>query len=447
VTLTATVAAATPGPPGSPAPQGDVTFWDNDDLLFTETLENVKGVMTATGSTSDLPVGDDAITAVYSSDNSNFGSSESEPFTETVIKADTQATVAASSGRLVFGQQLTFTATVSAMAPSVMAPGVDTPTGTVTFNEDGKLLGTATLSTLGGVTTATYSTNNLPPNNSPVPNSPIPIQVSYWGDGNFNGCTSKTIDVTVLKADTRTAIAASPCPSVYGSMVTFAATVSAVAPGSGDPTGNVAFYDGAYALGTVALVAEGNASTAVCPPVSTLAAGTHIIRAVYAGDNDFNSSSGWMEEQVAKAATRTTVSASPNPSLPGQKVTFTATVRATSPAPSTPTGTVTFKDGNKTLGIAVLSKGRATFTTSNLAVGSHDITASYSGGPLSNFNGSTSSSVTEVVQNVDPAAALDSDDAGDCPILAPLASATAASSAVNDAALLAVTDESCTAWQ
>ena len=96
--------------------------------------------------------------------------------------------------------------------------------------------------------------------------------------------------------------------------------------------------------------------------------------------------------------TTTALSSSTNPSTYDQSVTFTATV---SPNGSgTPTGTVTFMDGSTALGTGTLSGGLATFATSALAIGTHPVTAVYSGD--SNFLGSTSSVLT---QNVDSATA------------------------------------------
>ena len=96
--------------------------------------------------------------------------------------------------------------------------------------------------------------------------------------------------------------------------------------------------------------------------------------------------------------TTTTLSSSADPSSFNQSVTFTATV---SPNGSgTPTGTVTFMDGSTALGTGTLSGGLATFATSALAIGTHPVTAVYSGD--SNFLGSTSSVLT---QNVDSATA------------------------------------------
>jgi hypothetical protein len=77
-----------------------------------------------------------------------------------------------------------------------------------------------------------------------------------------------------------------------------------------------------------------------------------------------------------------TVSSSLNPSTYSQAVTFTATV------PSGATGTITFEDnGTPISGAVTISGGTASFTTSALVVGTHLITAVYSGD--TNFNGSS----------------------------------------------------------
>jgi hypothetical protein len=90
--------------------------------------------------------------------------------------------------------------------------------------------------------------------------------------------------------------------------------------------------------------------------------------------------------------TITDLSSSPNPSVFGQSVTFTATV--SSSAESAPTGTVTFLDGATNLGSSMLASGQATFTTSSLAIGSHFISGQYNGDRIS----STSSG--RLTQNV-----------------------------------------------
>lgn len=95
-----------------------------------------------------------------------------------------------------------------------------------------------------------------------------------------------------------------------------------------------------------------------------------------------------------KVATATTLVSSPNPSSVGQAATFTAGVSSTAGTP--PNGdTVSFMKGTTILGKATLSGGSASFTTSTLKVGTDLITAAYSGD--SNFGGSTSNAVSQVV--------------------------------------------------
>ena len=89
----------------------------------------------------------------------------------------------------------------------------------------------------------------------------------------------------------------------------------------------------------------------------------------------------------------TTLTSSLNPSALGQAVTFTAAV-----APVTATGTVTFLDATSTLGTVTLSGGKATFSTSSLSVGSHSISAVYSGD--SNNGGSASGILVQTVNAV-----------------------------------------------
>jgi hypothetical protein len=76
-------------------------------------------------------------------------------------------------------------------------------------------------------------------------------------------------------------------------------------------------------------------------------------------------------------------------------VTFTGKVSATS---GTPTGTVTFLDGTAKLGTGTLSSGSATFQTSSLAAGVHNVTVAYSGD--TNFNASTSKTLSQTVDKL-----------------------------------------------
>jgi hypothetical protein len=196
------------------------------------------------------------------------------------------------------------------------------------------------------------------------------------------------------RASTTTTLASSPNPSTFGQSVNFTAAVSS---GSGTPTGAVAFFDGATNIGSGALNGSGQATLST----AMLAVGSHSITASYGGDANFNTSTSSALTQVVKqASTTTVVTSSANPSVSGQSVAFTATVAVVSPGAGTPSGSVTFKDGAAVLGTGTLNAGSARFTTSSLAIGSHSITAAYSGDPK--FVGSTSAMlIQKVVQKVD----------------------------------------------
>ena len=148
--------------------------------------------------------------------------------------------------------------------------------------------------------------------------------------------------------------------------------------------------------------------------------GTHIISATYNGDANFSTSTSGSLTQIVSVlspiyATTTAVVSSAATSMSGSPVTFTATVAGTSPT-KVPTGTVTFMDGATTLGTTSLSAAAsvpgsvdtytvtATYTTSTLTGGSHNITAIYSSDL--NFLASTSIVTTQNVVSSDVLSSL-----------------------------------------
>src|SRR5204862_2170808 len=135
--------------------------------------------------------------------------------------------------------------------------------------------------------------------------------------------------------------------------------------------------------------------------VTSLAAGNHVVTAVYGGNADFTTSTGTLSggQTVNAAGTSTQVGSALNPSIVGQSVEFTATVTATAPGAGTPTGTVTFRDGGTPIGTNTLTSGQTTFTTSSLSVASHTITVVYNGD--GNFNTDTSGNLTQTVNKAD----------------------------------------------
>ncbi len=163
------------------------------------------------------------------------------------------------------------------------------PTGSVTFYlgaiNPADAIGTDTLSTnVNGVTTAAFSTYSLPAGT-------YAIAAVYSGGTTFATSTSAILSQTVNKDNTTTTATASPGFANLGQAVTFTATVTANSPGSGTPTGTVDFYDTStntdLTPGGVAL-SSGMASFST----TSLAAGSHIIKATYSGDTNFLTSNG-----------------------------------------------------------------------------------------------------------------------------------------------------------
>jgi hypothetical protein len=374
VLFTATVSAVAPG---AGTLTGTVTFTVDGTPQTPISLSNGQ----ATFATSMLSVGSHVITAAYNGD-SNFNGSRSVALDQQVNQADTTTALSTSVTPSVFGQAVTFTATVSAAAP-----GAGTSTGPVTFAIDGTAQTPLTLSN----GQATFSTSTLGVGGHTV-------TVSYGGDGSFKS-SAAGLNQTVNKANTTIGFSSSANPSVFGQPVTFTAAVSAVSPGAGTPTGTVIFGIDGVAQSPVSM-SSGQASFTT----SSLSVGAHEISIAYSGDGNFNASTLDPAVTVIKANAATAVSASAAPSVFGQAVTFTAMVGVAAPGAGTLTGTVTFTIDGVAQTAVPLSNNQAALTTSGLGVGSHLVTAAYSGD--GNFNGSTSAALNQAVNKADTTTAL-----------------------------------------
>jgi trimeric autotransporter adhesin len=103
----------------------------------------------------------------------------------------------------------------------------------------------------------------------------------------------------------------------------------------------------------------------------------------------------------AGMSTSTTVVGSPNPSAYLQSVVFTATV-ASARGTGVPTGTMQFMiDGTLVGSPVTLTNGTAAYTTSTLAVGSHNVVATYTPATSDGFAGSNGSTSQVVINNLD----------------------------------------------
>jgi hypothetical protein len=283
---------------------------------------------------------------------------------------NTITTVTTSDGTTVFGEPVTFTATVTPVSPGSI------PTGTVTFFEttNGTTLGSVALNASGMATLTS----------SALPAGLLAIQANYLGNADFNP-SSGTVSQFVALGLTQTSLIGIPNPSTFGDPVTFTATVTPLAPSTGTPTGIVTFVDntGGVLLGTTSLGPTGQAVLTT----NTLSSGVRIIQATYTpgAGSGYAASAGTHVQTVQSWPTSILFTASPAPSLLGQPVTLTVTVSAIG-SPLIPTGTVTFSFSDPSTGTTIVlgtvgldASGVATLVTDILPLGILTLGATYSG--------------------------------------------------------------------
>jgi len=361
VTLTATVTTSTGEATGT------VNFkYTNGTLIGSGTL-SASGVATLTIST--LPVGTQPIIAVYLGD-SNYNTSTSNTISQVVSLGTPTVTLVGPASPVNAGLSITLTGTIS-------SNGV-TPTGALTLLDGATAIATQNAPAGGSFS---FSTSALAVGTHT-------LTVSYVGDGNTAAGTSNSFVITVQATATTTTLTSSVNPQIVGQSVTFTAATSSISP---NLTGSITFLDNGASIGAVNL---NTAGTAVLTTTS-LAIGAHTITAVYSGDaNHAASTSTPVSEQIVQVASAVLTS-SLNPSIAGDNVIFT--VKVSGVGAVIPTGTVTFTDGTTTLGTATLDgTGSGSFQTESLAVGTHNMKASYAGDK--NY-ASTSGSLIQTVQS------------------------------------------------
>jgi large repetitive protein len=249
--------------PGGGTPTGTIT-------VTSDAGDESCSAQVSAGSCTLTPVsgpgGTRTFTATYSGDDNYNGDSDTESH---AIRTPTTTTVTSSASTTVFGQSVTFTATVSP-APSG---------GSVQFKADGvNIGGSVTLS--GGQ--ASRSTGGLDVGNHT-------ITAEYSGSGNFLA-SSGTLPGghQVNQAASSTTITDDdPDPSTAGGTYTVSVDVDPVAPGGGSLGGTVTISDGEGGSCNAAINAAGSGSCSL----STANPGPKTLSATYNGNSQFNGSS------------------------------------------------------------------------------------------------------------------------------------------------------------
>ena len=291
-----------------------------------------------------------------------------------VNKQPLRPRLSTSAGTAVSGQAVTFNAIVTAVAP-----GAGTPDGSLTFMDGSTTLGSGTLA--NGQATFTISTLAVGTHS---------ITAVYQGSTSYVSSSASALGQIINPAATTTTLTSSANTTVSGQSVTFTAIVTAVASGSGTPSGSVTFMDGPLRW-VAATLANGQATLAI----STLTVGTHITT-VYGGapaseQHLFSCKSG---SGPTTPYTNTVVVSSVDPVVAGQPVTFTVAVAPAVSSLVLPTGTVTFSIDGVAQPAVALANGLATLAVPTMSVGSHTVVGVYSGD--ASFGASTSATFTEV---------------------------------------------------
>jgi hypothetical protein len=299
------------------------------------------------------------VVATYSGDG-NVDPSTSVQLVQTITKAGS-ATVLTALPSLC-GEPVVFKATVTAVCPSEGIPG-----GAVLFVVPGVPVSSVAL--VDGVATFTAA--------------PAGAQLAtavYSGDDCFVGSLG-TLPYAGTKAATLTTLTSGSNPSTVGQPVTFSATVTATAPGTGTPAGAVRFsVDGGP--GTPVTLSGGHAVFVT----GALTSGSHPVVASYGGDDCFApSTSTALTQIVAGALNTTTLTALPamirlraNGTffVPALNAALTNTTNGTPVTGRTVTFLANPSTGPVTLGTAITSAGGVAIL-SEVSVSSTLITAGH----------------------------------------------------------------------
>jgi hypothetical protein len=377
VTFTATIS-------GDGGPTGTVSFRNGGvDIAGCEAVALIAGEAVCV--TTALPQGSNTITALYNGDANNL-TALSNALTHVVLTATTTTLAPTNLSELRFGQTAVIGFSVSG--------GVGSNDGTVTVTATpaaGPVLSCTAPASAGTCSISGFATTG------PAPAAGYTVVASYAGDADDGASNSASQTINVIRSNTNTALAFTPATSApFGQGFTLTATVTAVAPGAGTPTGTVVFFRDGTSVAEIALNGSGVATFNV-PAGQPV--GSYIYRAQYGSDTNFLPSFEDRPYQVTAKATTTTVTGStPNPSELNGLVSFAYTV-TTAPG-TTPAGnvTVTASTGENCTSTVASGSCSISFATA----GTRSVTATYAGD--SQHATSTSAAFSHTVNKAEQAA-------------------------------------------
>ncbi|MBT2264978.1 Ig-like domain-containing protein [Rhodococcus erythropolis] len=356
VALSATVTGGADG--------DSVEFFDGATKIGAGALAN--GVATLAWTAADVRT--HSVTAKYLG-NAKVATSTSSAIDVVVSEADKNtATTITGPASAVAGESVTLEASVSPVPAG----------GTVQFKDGATDLGGAVAVDANGKASLANA----------YAEGAHSIVAVYSGSGVYQTSTSAphalTVAPVVVEENTTTTLVG-PSTASTGEALSFTASVSTGAAG-----GTVQFKEGGRDLGpSVPVDAAGKATTT---PTFNVA-GEYSITAVFSGSGNYLGSTSNTQTVNVKAPAPTDQQTQTVLTVPADAKTGTAVGLSVTVTPSPVGGTVQFKDGSGNLGSAVpVVDGKASIMHEFASVGTHDITAVYSG--AAGFLTSTSAAQT-----------------------------------------------------
>jgi hypothetical protein len=304
------------------------------------------------------------VDASYPGDSNNAaGLSNTVPLVAEQVTT-TLALAASPTGSSSVGQPVMLTATLNKFLAQDHSAS-----GTITFTTGATILGTASVS--NGVATLTTTA---------LAAGADRLQAVYAGDVNFTSSTSPLISYTVDAMSQTIAFPQPATPAYADTSVTLAATATSGLP--------------------VTYTVVSGPATVSGSSLSFRGAGTAVVAADQSGNGNFS---------PAPEVTRTIVvnthpdalvlTATPNPAFLQNPVLVTAVITPIGATTGgfSPTGTITFFDAGVSIGAYTVAGTVTSLSVSTLAVGTHSITAIYSGD--SNFASASSPPITVTVED------------------------------------------------
>jgi len=296
-----------------PSSGGYAEFADSGETTATATTD-ANGIATS----PDFEAGD--VAGNWSATATVDGVSAPARFPLRTAPATTSIALHSTASPSVSGQPISLIAVVGASPSSA-----GTPQGHVNFELDGVAIGDPV--PVNSVGIAESEPTELAAGNHQA-------AARFEGTPEFTSVNAE-IAQPVERGAAAVALSSSPNPSTGGAPVTFAATVAAIPPATGTPTGAVRFsVDGDPVGPDVPLDPAGNAEASFA-----VSEGHHLVEARYLGDGQFRAASGVLVQAAGDEITATEVSSSDPTSTYGEPVTFTAILSGPGPL----AGAVTFR--------------------------------------------------------------------------------------------------------